>query len=907
MSQPNYEGEISRTKRPTVPAMEERLFKPIECLDHGFVRLIDYMGDDTAIVQAARVSYGAGTKSTSNDRGLLRYLIRNRHCYHPDMQVLTARGWLKWSECGVEESFIVPNPKTNTLTVEKLPTKVFEVNAEEMCCFKSSRMSYCVTSDHTMLFKGKYQTKFNKVKVQDMKKWGHFDPLYNYSFSDHIFITGYEEAFFQFIGFWHGDGTSDSVNRLNFHLKKPRKKDYLEALLEELGYAYCTSGGWNGATKYSIEFVDALRPFINPKHKAKDKGFEFDIFNLSALKMRALLDGMINSDGSINKERDAQVSYCSHSPTLLKQFELLGSLFAGDCHGGSRNNKILYRANTRTSLESRKQYHSKLENFTGKVYCTTTSTGWLIVRGAEDEFGFVCGNTSPFEMNEIKLHVKMPIFVARQWIRHRTANVNEISARYSVLNKEFYLPSPQHLAVQSKNNKQGRGATLTEEQSALVLQLLKNDALGAYDTYEKLLGDEFGLARELARMNLPVNWYTEWYWKIDLHNLLHFLSLRMDAHAQYEIRVFANAIGELVKAWLPLVWEAFQDYRFGGKFLSRLEVSLTQKLINGQTPRYLGSGLSIREWKGFKDNFQVPINPDELTPRQQEKVQDQILWELRYDGIRMEDIKISYWGLDSFYPLHCFICEIHVENGKNYTKDYYYQKSKDDEDSIHDIEDFIHDILDGETRLRKFINGRETIYNGSHVNEDCEYCDNGRHGNPEQAIVCDHCGSKGWIKKSTNNPILLIGSSYIECMPNGTYLTIDELSYSGEWTALDYWQTTEMFCDYAYDKVYGVIKPLLEQNGCVDLRKHEFDFISYPEDSKQDSYTIEKFTGMSDLEVNSFVYCEIEIEGSGRVNTALQVVKAIEKDRVLIETTYGYVIGWVSQEKILGYLKYRVL
>ena len=215
-------------------------------------------------------------------------------------------------------------------------------------------------------------------------------------------------------------------------------------------------------------------------------------------------------------------------------------------------------------------------------------------------------HTTPFEMCEIKLHVKLPIFVARQWIRHRTANVNEISARYSVLDNEFYLPSPEHLAVQSTNNKQGRGDALTEAQSAMVLEMLKRDATQAYQTYSELLGEEVGLARELARMNLPVNWYTQWYWKVDLHNLLHFLALRMDAHAQYEIRVFADAIGSLVKDWVPHVWEAFQDYRMGGAFFSRQELEIVQAWIQGETPQFADLTLSKREWVALCKRFGRP-------------------------------------------------------------------------------------------------------------------------------------------------------------------------------------------------------------------------------------------------------------------------------------------------------------
>ncbi len=165
-------------------------------------------------------------------------------------------------------------------------------------------------------------------------------------------------------------------------------------------------------------------------------------------------------------------------------------------------------------------------------------------------------HSTPFEMCEIKLHVKLPVFVARQWIRHRTANVNEYSARYSILDREFYIPAPEQLAAQSVVNNQGRGEVLTGEESARVLEMLKADANTAYDHYEEMLSTDGqqGLARELARMNLPANIYTQWYWKVDLHNLFHFLRLRADAHAQYEIRVYAEAIAACVQDWVPLAY-----------------------------------------------------------------------------------------------------------------------------------------------------------------------------------------------------------------------------------------------------------------------------------------------------------------------------------------------------------------
>ncbi len=215
-------------------------------------------------------------------------------------------------------------------------------------------------------------------------------------------------------------------------------------------------------------------------------------------------------------------------------------------------------------------------------------------------------HSTPFEMCEIKYHVKLPIFVARQWIRHRTANVNEYSARYSVLDREFYLPAPEQLAAQSEVNRQGRGAVLHGEDALRVLDLLREDATRNYDHYLEMLNEEedgssrdparAGLARELARMNLTLNTYTQWYWKTDLHNLLHFLSLRADPHAQYEIRVYAEAMLRTVEAWVPVSYAAFRDYRLGAATLSAQMMDVIRRRLAGQSVTQADSGLSKREW-----------------------------------------------------------------------------------------------------------------------------------------------------------------------------------------------------------------------------------------------------------------------------------------------------------------------
>ena len=224
-------------------------------------------------------------------------------------------------------------------------------------------------------------------------------------------------------------------------------------------------------------------------------------------------------------------------------------------------------------------------------------------------------HSTPFEMCEIKYHVKLPIFIARQWIRHRTANVNEYSARYSILDKEFYLPAPENLAAQSKINRQGRGEILEGEQAKKVLELLKSDAEQTYSNYERILNErydgsviddkEVGLARELARMNLTLNTYTQWYWKTDLLNLMNFLRLRADHHAQFEIRAYADAMLDTVKRWVPITYEAFLDYRVGGTEVSAKGKSVIQHLINGEQVSAEQSGLSKREWNELMEVFDL--------------------------------------------------------------------------------------------------------------------------------------------------------------------------------------------------------------------------------------------------------------------------------------------------------------
>jgi len=236
-------------------------------------------------------------------------------------------------------------------------------------------------------------------------------------------------------------------------------------------------------------------------------------------------------------------------------------------------------------------------------------------------------HSTPLEMCEIKLHVKLPVFVARQWIRHRTANVNEYSARYSILDREFYIPEPGDIMPQSKTNKQGREGELPEDVRQAMRKTIEMHSANSYDLYNELLtgwpwyspeghawddsdaefgqhDKDHGMAREMARMVVPPNIYTQWYWKVDLHNLLHFLSLRADPHAQMEIRAYAEVICEIVRGWCPDAYEAFEDYRMNAVTFSAQEVAAIRRRLYGKT--VTATGLSVGEQREFKKKLEYP-------------------------------------------------------------------------------------------------------------------------------------------------------------------------------------------------------------------------------------------------------------------------------------------------------------
>jgi thymidylate synthase (FAD) len=278
---------------------------------------------------------------------------------------------------------------------------------------------------------------------------------------------------------------------------------------------------------------------------------------------------------------DAEALIDQEIPVLDKGFVRLVDYMGGDARI-VQSARVSYGAGTKTVRQDRGLIHYLMKNW----------------------------HTSPFEQVQLTFHTKMPVFVARQWVRHRTARLNEISGRYSVMKDEFYVPSPENIRPQSANNKQGRSEErYSTEDEQEIIRMFEEEQQTIYANYQKLL--DKSLARELARNNLPLSLYTEWYWQIDLHNLFHFLRLRMDPHAQYEIRVYAEAMAKCAKAVAPLAYEAFEEHILGSVQFSRAECEALALMLAGSSHSLDGKPLEAFESKLAKLHSAKPSEQPE--------------------------------------------------------------------------------------------------------------------------------------------------------------------------------------------------------------------------------------------------------------------------------------------------------
>ena len=760
-TEPETESSTAPTRRPTVPALDAMIGERISVLDHGFVSLVDYMGDDQAIVQAARVSYGRGTKRAREDRGLIRYLLRHHHTtpfemceikVHVKLPIFVARQWIRHrTACLAGDSklyFDMPNAirkghrSRRSMTVEKLHRLWNEGQSLTMSKKKPGYLEdidperiYTVP-DLAKIVRRREESIRNLIRLGSLRAnkrvAGPKDPK--------LFILGADWVCFM-----------NTIHTNRIDLKGKLGRAYLRMCDESTGEIRHThiTDIWSTGTKpvfrvtlangnsikmtkdhrcltvngwLTLEQATSLRlnegnsvtwrgdapEFATngvPPHKSKEwlakrrsEGLDLagiaDAASMSthtirkqlkkfglqfSAKERARLSGMAQRGqkrtlkvphvyteewlanvraarsgeksnfwkggttderaniGRWTREQAQRVhkrfgfscvlcgsakGLCAHhlDPVWnnLEQAREFSNLITicGACHRAlhSKNLELQLLDETQKGEELRAFWDRHPSAAPRPIAKTRPAPRKLVRDWSKIVHIEYAGEEPTFDLS-----VEGPYhnFVANGFIVHNS--VNEYSGRYSILDREFYVPEAGILASQSSSNRQGRGDTVSPERASQVLKLLKDDAEIAYSHYENMLGgraatettgeqrgeESEGIARELARINLPVSFYTQWYWKIDLHNLLRFIALRADAHAQYEIRVYAEAIASLTKLWVPDAYEAFVDYQLEAASLSRMELEAIKRMLKGETPDLAALGLSAREQADFKRRFDL--------------------------------------------------------------------------------------------------------------------------------------------------------------------------------------------------------------------------------------------------------------------------------------------------------------
>lgn len=535
------------------------------------VKLLSVDGDDRRIAERARLSYDRD--DADEYEGLVRYLMEHHHCYAPGMQVLTRRGWIRWDECKEFEDYAVPDQKDRSVRFERLKTMSFDHDGE-MCCFENQRVSYEVTANHRMLMKPrggiKQEHDFQIYRADEMPHYGHLDPAKGYSLPSVA-----PSALGKLLGFSLGDGCFSDKYYIAFHLKKKRKIDYLKSVTKQLSIQLHE---WKGG-RFGIKTKDlgAASGLLDLTGKGKSKRLAVPVESLSSEDQLGLLDGLINSDGSRRKTRNGVIRFTSTSPHLINYFETISALFGFDAH---MNGDCIssYGEETRTSLCLRGNFSGGFyrKNHTGKVYCTTTSTGLLVVRGGSDKFAFICGNSGPFEFCSMQFEITASLAVVRQLTRHRTFSFNEVSMRYVEPPETSHYPATWR--IQGGDSKQGSvEGDVTDPE--LCHHMYNTHIWQCRQLYDRLIENK--VCREQARLVIPQAQHTRVVVKADLHNLLHYLRLRLAPDCQAEHRAVAEEIARHVEEHFPVAWAAFQEFRLNAVTFSATEMKHLGPVLHG--------------------------------------------------------------------------------------------------------------------------------------------------------------------------------------------------------------------------------------------------------------------------------------------------------------------------------------
>ena len=512
---------------------------------------------ESLIAYCARVSNRKNQYNWKTAPKLIKYLVSNKHwCYKPSNEVLTTRGWVKWEDTNDTEIFLVPEPKTGKLLKEELKVVSFDYEGD-MLDFKSNKFNISVTPDHIMWFKKKFQglpqnaPSFKKYKAKYMPVWGHLQTNADYSIP-HSGGSLYPEM--ALVGMYLGDGFLYSKNILAFRFKKSYKIDFVTMLLDKLNIDYTLTVDAKGVSNIHFSSDCVVKDYLDVNLKAGNKQLYFNVLpNLNGNQLIDLAEGLIKSDGSISKQRLGQMKYCTSSKILAEQvqyvFTVIGlhvklSVYYEDAERSTKYDVCCFYDAVPT-VEMRKQYKS-VSQYSGKIYCTTSSNGLLMVRGNSKSYGFVCGN-SPLEMVNICFEIQTTRAISAQIMRHRSISFQELSQRYS---DDIAVEFPE-LRMKGSTNRQGSSDTLAPDTLKLVSESSLNSAYNAY----KLLIEQ-GVALETARMILPMCTETTVYANGTLRSWIHFCAQRSDKHAQKEIQLISNEIYKLLGEHYPNVIEA---------------------------------------------------------------------------------------------------------------------------------------------------------------------------------------------------------------------------------------------------------------------------------------------------------------------------------------------------------------
>src|SRR5438874_10169089 len=591
-------------RRLTTPEAERWIGRKIPCLDHGFIYLVDYMGGDASIVQAARVSYGLGTKSVSEDRGLIRYLMRNQHTtpfemvelkFHVKLPIFVARQWIRHrTACITGEAeliFDLPGAQRrgrrqcHRVTIENLHRLWHEGTTHPI---RKRKPLHLERVDPDTDYSVPELSRLVDRREEDLRNLIRFGVLEARRVTP---ISPTHPCLFVRGSAWHAYATRSYLARVPMRDRLRRMR--LRMCDESTGEIRHTQlvDVWQSGVRpvYQVTLENGYRLTMTKDHRCLTERGWMTLGEATGLRQRD--GGGVTWEGTApalavngvvphrdpawlgeQRRRGLDVSAIAQSAgvsyhTVRKYLARYGLQFDLALLAAVENQEPLRHFWERHSPGPRPERKRKPP--VRRLVCT-------FVKIARIEFA---GHQTTYDME-----VSGPYhnYVANGFIVHNS--VNEYSGRYSIMPDEFYLPAPENITLQSKANRQGGGESVDRERTAEVLALLEREQRLMREGYEKMLA--WDLRRELARINLGVAQYTEWYWKSDLHNIFHFLQLRLDPHAQHEIRVYAEAMAQIVRAVAPVAWEAFEDYQLQTERFSRLELEALARLVGSEAGKW---------------------------------------------------------------------------------------------------------------------------------------------------------------------------------------------------------------------------------------------------------------------------------------------------------------------------------